>query len=309
MKVLFVSSGNSAGGISPIVLNQGESLRSYGIDVQYYTICGKGLKGYLKSIPDLRKIWKKGSFDAVHAHYSLSAMTASLAGCHPLVVSLMGSDVMSKGLWRLTIRLFYHFFWANCIVKSNGMKEKLGLRNVEVIPNGVDCNVYKPLDKNECLHKLGWDESRRYILFAADPSRYEKNYKLALTAYNLLNNPDIEMKIVTGVPNKEMPVYYNAADIVLMTSRWEGSPNVIKEAMACNVPIVSTDVGDVRWILGDTANCQFANPEAQDIARKVMNALNGTKRSNGRDRIFHLELDAESIARSIIHMYHENVVH
>ncbi|MBM3405368.1 MAG: glycosyltransferase family 4 protein [Bacteroidetes bacterium] len=308
MKVLFVSSGNSAGGISPIVLNQGESLRSYGIDVKYYTICGKGLKGYLKSIPDLRKIWKKGSFDAVHAHYSLSAMTASLSGCHPLVVSLMGSDVMAKGLWRLIIRLFYHFFWTTCIVKSNGMKEKMGLSKVEVIPNGVDCNVHQPLDKEDCLEKLGWDKGRRHILFAADPKRYEKNFNLAKTACDLLNIPDIEMKIVTGVPNKDMPIFYNAADVVLMTSRWEGSPNVIKEAMACNAPIVSTNVGDVKWILGNTSNCFLAAPEPYDVAHKINKSLQGCTKTNGRERIFSLHLDAASVAEKITRIYRQNGV-
>lgn len=93
MKVLFVSSGNSEFGISPIIKNQGESLKQNGIDLYYFTIKGKGIKGYLKNIPILKKYLKNHNYDIIHAHYSLSAIVATLSGAKPLVVSLMGSDI------------------------------------------------------------------------------------------------------------------------------------------------------------------------------------------------------------------------
>jgi hypothetical protein len=93
MKVLFVSSGNSEFGISPIVKNQGESLKQNGIDLDYFTIKGKGIKGYLKNIPILKKYLKYHNYDIIHAHYSLLAIVATLSGAKPLVVSLMGSDI------------------------------------------------------------------------------------------------------------------------------------------------------------------------------------------------------------------------
>ena len=97
MKLLFVSSGNSKNGISTIIKNQGVSLKNQDIELDFFTIEGKGIKGYLKSIPYLKKQLKENKYDIVHAHYSLSAFTASLAGAKPLIVSLMGSDVKSKG--------------------------------------------------------------------------------------------------------------------------------------------------------------------------------------------------------------------
>ena len=96
MKILFISSGNSSQGISPIIHNQGESLKKNGVILEYLTIKGKGLIGYLKSIPMIRKHIKKNKYDIVHAHYSFSAFAASFAGASPLIVSLMGSDVKSK---------------------------------------------------------------------------------------------------------------------------------------------------------------------------------------------------------------------
>ncbi len=93
MKVLFVSSGNSEIGISPIIKNQGESLKQNGIDLYYFTIKGKGINGYLKNIPILKKYLKYHNYDIIHAHYSLLAIVATLSGAKPLVVSLMGSDI------------------------------------------------------------------------------------------------------------------------------------------------------------------------------------------------------------------------
>ena len=108
MKVLFVSSGNS-GKISPIASSQIQMLMSAGIDVDNFLIVGKGFKGYLQNIPKLKTHLKNKKYDVVHAHYSLTAFVASLAGARPLVVSLMGSDVHNTKLNNLIIKLFNHF--------------------------------------------------------------------------------------------------------------------------------------------------------------------------------------------------------
>ena len=100
MKILFVSSGNSQNGISPIIKNQGESIVKAGIELEYFLIKGKGIKGYFKSIFTLRKHLKNNTYDIVHVHYSLSAIVASLAGAKPLIVSLMGSDVKSNSWFK-----------------------------------------------------------------------------------------------------------------------------------------------------------------------------------------------------------------
>jgi len=302
MRVLFVSSGNSINGISSIIKNQGESIREQGVSVVYYTIKGKGFRGYLANVKTLKAYLKANDFDVVHAHYSLSAFVASLAGAKPLVVSLMGSDVKSRRVFRLLIKIFNIFSWSKIIVKSQDMKNSLGIKNVEIIPNGVDFDRFKPMNQSDCKKQLDWDLSKKQILFAANPNRYEKNYKLASDAFELLHDDNIEMKVLEDVPNELMPIYHNAADIVLLTSLWEGSPNVIKEAMACNRPIVATDVGDIAWLFEQGQGCFICSFETSVVVGHLNRALVISK-VDLRNRIKKLNLDSNSAAKSIIRIY------
>jgi len=305
MNILFVSSGNSQVGISPIVKNQGESLRKQGVEIDYFTIKGKGIKGYLKNVKPLKQYLKQNQFDIVHAHYSMSAFVASLAGAKPLVVSLMGSDVKSDNYFKFIIRLFNQFSWSKIIVKSEDMKNDLGISKVEIIPNGVDFCMFKPLNQEDCKTKLSWDKDKTQILFAANPQRQEKNYKLTIAAFDLLNLNHCELKELVNVPNDQVSLYHNAADVVLLTSLWEGSPNVIKEAMACNIPIVSTNVGDVRKVIGKTEGCYLTTFEPEDVADKIKKALAFGKKTRGREDIRHLE--SSVVAKKIINLYRKTL--
>lgn len=302
MKVLFISSGNSANGISPIILNQGQSLIKHGVCVDYFTIKGKGLIGYLKFIPKVRKYIKQNKYDIVHAHYSLSAFVASLAGAGPLIISLMGSDVKSKSLYRLSIKVFNWIFWSAIIVKSEDMKTSLGLETALVIPNGVDIDKFVPINREEALAYTKWDRTKTHVLFAANPNRFEKNYGLAQDAFKLINEPNIELHSLIDVKNEHMPFYINASDVVLLTSLWEGSPNVIKEAMACNRPIVCTDVGDVKYLFKGVDGCYVTSFNEEDINQKILLALRFSK-TQGINRIEQLELDANSVAKKLIAHY------
>jgi len=300
MKILFVSSGNGKTGISPIILNQGESLKEQKIELEYFTIKGKGVKGYFKSIFMLRKYLKNNSPDIIHSHYSLSAFVASLAGSKPLVVSLMGSDVKSKVWYKWMIKIFNYLFWQNVIVKSQDMYNDIKINNTYIIPNGINMDRFKPIPKKIALNKLGWDSSKKHILFTSSPKRVEKNFKLAKEAYNLLANKNLELHYLENIPNVDMPFYYNAADVVLLTSLWEGSPNAIKEAMACNRPIVSTDVGDVKQVLTETIGCYITEHNSEKISEKINLALNYSQ-TKGREQITHL--DDILIAKKIIEIY------
>ena len=301
MKVLFISSGNSRNGISSITKNQGISLSKIEVDIDYYTIKGKGLLGYCRTIFTLRNYIKNNKYDIFHAHYSLSAIVAALAGCRPLVVSLMGSDVKAMKTYKLIIKLYEYIFWKKTIVKSLDMKRSLGINNVEIIPNGVDFDHFKPLSKHDCQGELKWDTNLKHILFAADPSRHEKNYKLAQDSFELIQDGTIELHYLVDVANVKMPIWYNASDVIILTSIYEGSPNVIKEAMACNVPIVSTDVGDVQQIIGDTDGCYICSYEPEDVAYKIKNALAFGKHTDGRKNIQHL--DSKKIVEKIVSIY------
>ena len=300
LKVLFVSSGNNKFGITPIVHNQGESLRKAGIDVEYFTIKQKGLKGYLSALLELRRLLKNKKFDLIHAHYALSSMMAGLASRIPVIVSLMGSDVHESSWRRILIRFFSRFFWEAVIVKSNLMYTKIKINNAKIIPNGVDLQRLKSMNKETARKKVGF-KNNKHILFLSNPSRPEKNYQLAEEAVKFLNNPNVELKAVYDIEYDLIPYYLNSADVLILTSLWEGSPNVIKEAMTCNLPIVSTDVGDVRKIIGNTEGCFICSYDPKNVAEKIKHALNFGKRTNGREKIAHL--DSIEIAQEIIKVY------
>ena len=303
MRVLFVYCGNRMG-VPLIAKNQGDSLVDVGVDVVYYMIKGKGIKGYLSNVFPLRRYLKENKFDFVHAHFSLTAFVVSLAGAKPLVVSLMGSDVKSSFFYKTLIRVFaFLFSWRSIIVKSQDMYEDLGIKRAQIIPNGVNVDRFKVLNKLECQDKLGWDKTKKHILFPANAERREKNYQLALAAVAFLQNPQLEIHSLNNVANEEMPIWYNAADVVLMTSLWEGSPNAIKEAMACCRPIVCTDVGDVAWLLAGVNNCYVAKHEVEDVADKLIQAFKGLNSTNGLDRIIKLDLEEKQVANKLLQIY------
>ena len=209
-------SGNSSYfEISPFIKAQAESLTKLGHTINYYPVKGNGLWGYLSNITKLSKFIKQGDYDIVHSHYSFCGIVSALATGKPVVCSLMGSDVKQSGLWKLLIKYFIKHKWQKTIVKSLEMKKELGIDKVEVIPNGVDLELFKPLDKNDCRKELGWDIGKKIILFASDPQRPEKNFFLAKKAIAALNIEDVELKVVYPVPHKEMPLYLNASDLLL----------------------------------------------------------------------------------------------
>ncbi len=301
MKVLFIASGNK-GAATPIVQNQGDALVAEGVDVEYFLIRGKGIKGYLRNVKPLRTYLSEHTYDTIHAHYSLSAFVASLAGAKPLVVSLMGSDVKATGWYKFIIRLFAKLFrWKTIIVKSSDMYRSLGMKRAIVIPNGVNLERFKLMDKEECQMRLGWDAAKKHVLFPANASRPEKDYALAERACALLDK--VELHAFERIPNTETPYWYNAADVVLMTSKWEGSPNAIKEAMACSRPIVCTNVGDVEERMTGVDGAFVAQSrEPKEIAQLLIQAISfsGTK---GRDRIIADGLDAHEVNLKLIKIY------
>jgi teichuronic acid biosynthesis glycosyltransferase TuaC len=306
VRVLFVCSGNKAGNPKEVVRNQGKALMKQGIDLDFFCTRGSGLSAYLKAIPALRRRLRENPPEIVHAHYSFSGFLAFFAGAKPLIVSLMGSEMYHGQVLRMSVRLFAKFFWNCTIVKTKEIKEKLRLENAEVVPNGVDISVFTQYDKKEALEKKFLSSSKTNILFVADPGRPEKNFKLALDAVNMLNEKDIELTPVFNVSCSDLPWFYNASDVLLLTSLWEGSPNVIKEAMACGCPVVSTDVGDVRKVTESVEGTYIASHDTSDISFKLEEAIIFSKtkgKTKGRERIKELQLDSESISQKIMSLY------
>ncbi|WP_027395889.1 glycosyltransferase family 4 protein [Aquimarina latercula] len=301
MNILFVSSGNSKNGISSLTKNQGESIMELGHQVTFFTIKGKGAIGYFKNIFTLNKFLKNTHFDVVHAHYSLSAIVASLAGAKPLIVSLMGSDVKASAILKYVIKLFSWLFWKQVIVKSQDMKDDSGLKKANVIPNGVNFKKFKQIPRSEAIIETGWDYNKKHILFAANPDRPEKNFALAKKAFSLIDNDEVILQKLEDIPNKKMPFYFNASDVILLTSLWEGSPNVIKEAMACNCKIVAVNVGDIKQVISSTKGCFVTKFDPKEISEKIKEALNLEDKTKGRANINYL--DSELIAHQLVNVY------
>jgi len=301
MKVLFVRSGNS--GIDPISQNQGESLEKEGIIVSYYDIIGNGVLGYMRNVNRLKKKIKTVNPDIVHAHYSLSGYIASLSSNKtPVITSLMGSDVNDVDAVQNKItNIFIKYFWKATIVKSDEMKKDNN--KITVIPNGVDLNNYFQIARELALKKLNWDSKKKHVLFASDPDRSEKNYILARKALDKLPFDEVEVHYLKNIEQSNMKYYYNACDVLLLTSFSEGSPNVIKEAMACNCPIVSTEVGDVRSYLLGVEGCYLTTFDVDHVSKSITKALQFEKRTIGRDKMH--DLDSTVIAKRLMKLYNE----
>lgn len=304
MRILFVVSGNKTNGKPSILIkNQAISIEKKGCKIEYYLIQGKGFMGYLKNIPSLRKKIKGANYDVLHAHYSLSGFILTLSSLFlndsKKIVSLMGSDTQIFFIKRLIIQILHRFYWDVTIVKSQKMKESLRLKEAFVIPNGVNLSLFNSNQKT----------NKNIVLFATDPSRKSKNFPLAKAAMEYLQSlghHNIQLKVVYNISQTEIIKEIQSAGCVLLTSLWEGSPNIIKEAMACNRPIVSTKVGDVNWLLSDVLGCFIANSNAKDIGEAIISALkfsNQIGHTNGRTKLIQLGLDSESVADRLIEIY------
>lgn len=304
MKILFIRSGNHS--ISPISTLQGKSLEQAGVQVFYFDIIGKGIKGYLKNLYRLRRVVQPLKVDLIHAHYSFSGFLATLAfSGRPVITSLMGSDIKSDNKFRFLVFLFSRFFWKKTIVKSADMYRDLGIKSAEIIPNGVDLSQFYEIDKFVARKILNLPSEEIIVLFAADPNRPEKNFELAQEAIRLAGSR-IKTMYLKGVQPEQVKYYYNAADVVLLTSLWEGSPNVIKESMACNRPIVATRVGDIEWLWGNEKGHFLTSYDIIETSRNINNAISYSLKkykTDGRNRLIHLELDSVTIAKHLINIY------
>jgi len=312
MRVLFICSGNSTAGISPVVARQGESLERAGLTLDFFPVMGKGLRGYLRSSFLLRRHIKSNIYDIYHGHYSLSGFVSTfaliMAGKNPrrnLIVSLMGSDLYDSHFLLHTARFFARFCWAATIVKSSSMKTLLGLSSSEVIPNGVNMKIFFPADKYSAKVRLGYEVSQKLIIFIGDPGRPEKNYPLAIKVVEILDDKSIRLVVLDKQSAEAVADHLNAADLLLSTSLWEGSANVIKEAMACNLPVVATPAGDAKELLDDCEGNFVTTFDPGEIAMKVRLVLSSGSSSHGRDKLFKLGLDDISVAERIQGIYKE----
>lgn len=315
LKVLFVSGGNHPGfSIAPFIKSQAEALMEAGVTVDFFRITRKGLIGYLSHIRPLRKVIRNGHYDLVHAHYTFCGWVARLAhGRIPLVVSYMGSDtygsVNSSGRRKLKSipvvlqGMLLNFFVDAIIVKSQNLRKMILRKRIStVVPNGVDFKAFVPVDQETSRNKLGLAGNTRYVLFMGNPADPRKNFSLAFKACQIAEKR-VKFRLLSPYPVKpeNVPVYLNAADLLLVTSWLEGSPNIVKEAMACNCPIIATPSGDIAEVLGHTNHCHLVPFDPEVLADRICDVLLADERSDGRAHMHHL--DNTVVAQNIIEIY------
>ena len=154
---------------------------------------------------------------------------------------------------------------------------------VSLLPNGVNLSLFSPKDKKDSLKRLNWNDEFKNILFPANSDIKTKNYSLAVQVIKNLKMDNVKLHTLKNVNHSDMPTYFSAADAVLFTSLSEGSPNVIKEAMACNRPIVSTDVGDVSEVISNTEGCFTGTLDSKQLSALLLSALK-VKHTSGRKK-------------------------
>ena len=322
MKVLFVASKNtfrySVGTITTQVAGPANALSRQNIQIDYFLVTQKGIKGYLKAIIYLTKyIHKHKDIDIIHAHNGLSGLVSSFAfHKKPIIVSFMGSDIL--GAFKLhgysimgkILYLLHNFFstvrYSLIIVKSVEMKQKIFSKwKCRIIPNGVDLTIFYPVPKKEARQHLNIPFGKKILLFVADPEVHGKNINLTKEIFQKIKNPQKQLLIVFGKTQKELNYFYNAADVLILTSHHEGSPNVIKEALACNLPIVSLDVGDVKEHFSKVNNCFIVNGDLTRTAKVIDYIFDNNLYSDSGRNYIKKYLSDEKIAKKMIKIYSE----
>lgn len=235
----------------------------------------------------------------------------------PVIVSYCGSDLLGDLLSGLHRKLISRVgVWASqiaarraagIVVKSRNLERALAgdidRRKLRIIPNGVDLERFKVIDQSIAQQHLGWDAERFHVIFPTNMGDPRKRPWLAEAAIERLQSWGVpaELHRLRGVPHTDVPYWLNASHCVLLTSLHEGSPNVIKEALACNVPVVSVDVGDVAERVNGIEGCFISSPEPGELADRLRRVAQGLRRVDGRVHMQSLSL--ESITRNLLELY------
>lgn len=292
------------------VKEQVESLQRIGVDCEVFYSNGKeegGMMAHRASIAKVRKLLKEKHYDVIHCHHSISGLILLLAGGafrNKCIVSYQNNPTREFG-GKWLFRILYPFF-NKIIIKNTGpyLKKKKAV----YLPNGTNADFFKPLDKEACKAKLGWDSEKHYILYmdSNKGTRTQKRYDRYQETLDIVRKtiPNIVSIELSNTPREEIPTYMNACDLHLMTSDFEGSPNSVKECLCCNTPVVCTDVGNVKDMMGDISGCYVTKEkDANELADCVIKVLTSTEPFNGRDLFLAKGYGIETVARKLSALY------
>lgn len=311
MRILIVCSGNATNFSfekhQAFVYDQVTAVQRIDSDIQfeYFFVKRKGIAGYLKCRNELIRLLDTKSFDWVHAHFSLSGLLANLQRKVPVIVTFHGSDINNRHTWPISAAV--EMLSEKTIYVSEELRRRTlvssGLKSA-VLPCGVDFDIFRGHTMEAARKQLGLSPGRKYVLFSSRFDNTVKNYPLARDAIKLVSDWDVKLLELTNLSREEVALYLSAVDAALMTSFSEGSPQFIKEALACDCPVVTTNVGDVRKWLSDVEGCYISNSSPDDVARDLVKVLRRGKRIEGRRSI--QQLDNQEIAKQLIQIYRAN---
>lgn len=300
---------------APFIKQEFTSLQNAGIEVDVFHYRGnQDWKRYLNYYPEIRRKLHDKQYDLFHAQFGQSGIF-DLPKKIPLVVTFRGSDALGiiddvtgkytrKGrvlqvLSRLVARA------ANeTIAVSRELVDHLPKRHYEIIPSGINLERFKPMPREDARTQLGLSLDSPIIFFGANPDTLRKRFPLAEQAVNIVKQhlPTVQLIAAKGIPFEKMPLYINAANVLVFTSVHEGSPNIVKESLACNLPVVSVDVGDVKERLDGLDGCYLCEDDKPEtIARYLERALSSSNAIQGRQAV--AQLDIAATAERIIGVY------
>ena len=309
--------------LGAFVPDQVRSLQAAGVDVDTFVIDpGKTRLNYgLKVAPLLRRL-RSRRYDLVHTHHTYSLLTVlaakRLAGVLvPIVLTSHENEITDPRhktrTWHPSSYLrhalgFKRFVarGASFIILVNSQLDAVvpTRKKYEVIPCGIDLEKFKALDQRACRACLGIPLDAKVVFFPGRPWLDYKRFPLAQATFDMVRRRVPEAVLVTGGAARydQMPLYFNASDVVLQTSFSEASPAVVKEALACEVPVVSTDAGDTREIIDGVPHCFICSPDPSELANRVLSSI-GQRAVGGRERLRALGLSLDQVAARIITVY------
>ena len=304
MKVLVVAS-DKGNRFAPFIEEQMQALQHSGVEMARFGIKGKGIIGYLKALPSLKATIRREQPDIIHAHYGLSGLLANLQCRVPVVTTYHGSDINVKKVLRLSKMAMRLSAFNIFVSKQNALTAK-ARKKYTILPCGIDLERFEDRGKETAREALRWKNGEKTVVFAGAFDNTVKNAALAKEAVALLK--DVRLLELKGYDREEVVNIFYAAAALLMTSHSEGSPQVIKEAMACGCPIVSVDVGDVMERVVGLDGCLVAKSrESFELAELLKKALAFEGRTKGRERIVADGLDNRQVAERLMEIYGKTV--
>lgn len=322
MRVLVVASVYLSGHGNWLA-EQVRSLRSASVDVDVIFFDPRETRlNYGLYLPRIVRAIGSGRYDIIHAHHTYTMLLAEIGrrltgATVPLVFTIHEPEIVDgegrTRTWHPTSRLRHSLplkrFAARradfviFVARQLATVLAIGGRH-EIIPCGVDLGKFRPLDRAECRRQLGLPANRPVIFFPANPQKRFKRFELAREVYGLVRRHLPDALIVAGgsIDAETMPFYYNAADVMLQTSFCEASPTVVKEALACEVPVVSTDAGDTREVIEGVPHCWVCPEDPHALANRILE-VNGHRLEGARDHLLQRGLSLEQIAEKVIRVY------